>query len=450
LLDPVPGSDVEFRPGGFDPGTHAGEAVEGHPHRSGLRITRPVLTDGQPGTGTFQSGTSLGSGAVPTGEIPPIHGERRPGAGELLGDREGYFSVEGTAVAAPALKQKRTIPGTQPRRQVPRGVGADPRCCAGLTDPDLGVRGENEHLQDAPPVRVRIQGWGRQVRSHPIGAAPTRARAGTGDTSVTEFGQQPLWGPGGTGQLFRSGVQQSAAGPVEEDLGEHLVDLVGGEFANGQPGGCRWFVVHSSPLPRSAGARCARRAATQERTVSASHPCGSLRASLRSTVCAGSSSPVCVVSRARSAVSRPCPLPASAPRVSKATVARSRTTSASSPRMASSGSVTSRITSAVPPQCRSEVKRWPSTASPKRESTVRRVTVRRAPPKMTGTSRNRTRAGVGAVVSMSPPHQWAIHSRCSSSLPPSCSQASRAIREAMRLNSAYSAVSPSTGVFSTV
>src|SRR5699024_3092348 len=58
--------------------------------------------------------------------------------------------------------------------------------------------------------------------------------------------------------------------------------------------------------------------------------------------------------------------------------------------------------------------------------------------------------GCWAVVSMSPPHQWAIHSRCSSSLPPSCSQAYRAIREAMRLNSAYSAVSPSTGVFSTV
>src|SRR5699024_11480204 len=107
-------------------------------------------------------------------------------------------------------------------------------CVAGLTEPDLGVRGENEPLQDAPPVRVRVQGWGGQVGSRPIGAAPTGARAGTGDASVTEFGQQPLWGPGGTGQPFRSGVQQLAAGPGEQDPGRSLVAVVGGEFARAQ------------------------------------------------------------------------------------------------------------------------------------------------------------------------------------------------------------------------
>src|SRR5699024_6995265 len=183
--------------GGFDPGAHAGESVEGHPHRSGLRIARPVLTDGQPGTGTFQSGTSLGSGAVPTGEIPPVHGERRPGAGELLGDREGYFSVEGTAVAAPALKQERTIPGTQPRRQVPRGVGADPRCCACLTDPDLGVRGENEHLQDARPAPPRrIGARGRKPGAARSGPRPVGGSGGGAARSGAAGSERRQGGPG--------------------------------------------------------------------------------------------------------------------------------------------------------------------------------------------------------------------------------------------------------------
>src|SRR5699024_9020950 len=183
------------------------------------------------------------------------------------------------------------------------------------------------------------------------GAAPSPLRAGTGDTSVPEFGQEPLGRAGTSGRAGRWMVEQAAAHATCEDLLQHGLDLTGRELVQQERGGRRRVEVHRSPSLEGRGRRRACQRATQARAVRASTLSGSRTAVRRSTVRAGPPWSGWSVRVAAVAVTRPCPLPAPEPRISVGTVASSRTRRAIRPRTVSSGSYTSRTASAAPPQC---------------------------------------------------------------------------------------------------